>query len=273
MTVELQQAVYATQTNYVLKRMINNFDNSLRNDKTRFIKFLNVDIKNCEPIYFNDMKYSKARHENCRFFFLDEEFKIIGILRGNLWNESVVEEYEHYSYRKKSTFNQDGIIKNRKNLTEAATHILMITKEMENKLASRAIKPKPRFISKAEAKKELLYRLTDYKRDKFKDVDHEEIIVMLKQIMNYFMDELLTYRELEKEEKFCRKFHDPIWFAGGISDLIRGTNDIMKDYVESYNSLNFPSQRYVSRSYVEEKLKEAKVKIIRLNNLVEKEMK
>ena len=169
---ELRNAVFATQPNYILKQVIRDLNHKNayygESNAAKLIKLLQINPATCVPIYFNEMTYKKKEHEKNFFLFLDEEFRLMGILKGNTHKEEF-NEIERYSSGNDFAFSF-SVIKNRKNLTAKATHILMITPEMRS-IKEKKYKP----LGKTNHKRELEYRLKQYKIDKYKNMDDVEV--------------------------------------------------------------------------------------------------
>lgn len=203
MVLDFEQMVAEVTTNKVFKQVIKRFGVSI--DKREFLRYLKVDVKTVEPIYFNEMKYSKNEHGECLFIFLDKEYNIMGILKGNTWEEHKVSIFEHYHKNPKY-----GVIKNRKNLTEKAYHILMITPEMQVNKNIQPSKPKytPDQLEKIKArnyKYNLESRLTKYKEEKYKNTTDEEFRLKLQEMINIVCENLYNEKFIERRKNKLKK--------------------------------------------------------------------
>lgn len=217
---ELHNAVYETQTNWILKKLIYSMryiPKYGQSKASKLIKLLQIDISKCEPIYFNGQAYKKSEHENNYFLFIDNEFKLMGILLGNSWDKDF-EDIEQYEWTKPYSYG-DHIKKNRKNLTEGATHILMFTPEMKVK---RKAKPRPvGYKNQKDYKRELESRLSRYKKEKYDSLTIEDCQNIIREAIAFFTNKLWTLGDRKAQYKYVYQFRNPIWYANDISDCIR----------------------------------------------------
>lgn len=164
--------------------------------KRHLLSALNVDVKTVQPTYFHKHYiYKKREHSNNAFLFIDEEYRIIGMLKGSKWNS---EYFVFEKYDKKSTKNQYGkfvIEKNRNTMTQKAFHILMFShsqmKELNIQIINHTelqksfnLKSKNRF-NKNFAKEEVRVlsfdfknKLANYREKKYECLTHDEVSKM-----------------------------------------------------------------------------------------------
>lgn len=222
MNMELQQAVAAVTTNDIFKKMIKA---NKTIDKRNFLRMLNVDVKTVTPIYFNEQVYKKNEHSNNWFLFLDKEFLIVGILLGNTWKKDY-SEYEYYMPQQSSSSFKYQVVKNRKKLTEASYHILMITPEMQfqEKWTIKESKPLITSAKKAEnkareARESLQRRLLEYKRNKYDNLlTNERAKEMITELILYLSSHMF---QEDKITNFSEKSYEAFgWHNNNIFDTI-----------------------------------------------------
>lgn len=262
---ELTDAVWSVQTNYILKRLAINLRTQNKYDirLSQFVRLLKVDIENCTPIYFNGMTYKKKEHGDNFFLFLDNNFKLMAILQGNERDEKEFSKLEFWDWER--GYGRHEVKKNRKNLTEKATHILMITPEMRT-WGKYKPKPQPRFVSRKDAKDDLNDRLRKYKKKKHEEITIEECKEILTKALLYFTTKM--FEPKEEQRKIAQHFKQPIWFANNVPDLIRGVQDIVNDLNNRLEEIEraggYKSDYHLK--YVSDHLKKVKVDIGALRN-------
>lgn len=268
----LVEAMAATQTNYLLKKAVTGKKEAFGR-QNKIYKYLKIDIENAVPIYFNGMKYKKSLHENNLFFFLDENCKIMGILKGNsrdkITSNTTYNDLEDYDDEGKAYAIGKKVVKNRKNLTEQATHILMLTPEMITSKNRNFIKP--RFIERKDAIRDLEARLDKYKKEKYDNVPHEVVLQNAKDSIKYFADKIMEFETEAEEMKFCKNFKDPIWHASDVRALIRGTSDIVGDYVRNYREVQRYKKKNIDMEFCfgKEGLRKNKVNLIKIHKTIQ----
>lgn len=265
---EFLRAVFSNDTNYILKRAVMNLRKwaNEMNYKTlvrEFVYYLNVDINTCKPIYVDNDEYSKKENWNNIFLFLSENFEIISILEGDIWDNRTL-KFEQYKYEK---LKKDKYAMNTYDLIKEATHVLMITPEMRNK-KKRVNKPLPRFIDEQSAKKDLYRRLYEYRLKKYKNLSYEECTNML----TYSISQLSKYlfAEFKVQEEICNKFIGVFNRHSFVSLLIRELSALSFEiYVERYSFFIEESGRKLDIS-TKKKIDELKLKIGHAYNIVNK---
>jgi hypothetical protein len=178
--MNLQQVIAMSDTNLFFIEVIKrNFNNTIsgRFLKRDFIDKLRVNLGKIKPVYFTFEKYIKKQHENNLFIFINKELKIIGILKGNTWDESAFSKYEK--------IDKYHINKNRKHLSAASEHILMIPNNERNYLRPSHHRNKVRTP-------ELRTRLKFYKEQKLDAIPNDLIISKLNYLIKFLVDSLIN---------------------------------------------------------------------------------
>lgn len=259
---DLREAVFSVQTNYVFKRALRNINKRRmdRSSRKEFIKLFSVDVQNVEPIYFNGQKYSVKLHKNNLFLFLNRDFEIIGILKGSSWYKEW-EKFENYSARK-SWHNKDSkaVIKNRINMEAIATHILMITPDMQIDFKKKHnSKPFPRFISKDEARRKLNKRLYEYKLKKHESFNHNQIMDKTKELITLFTNSLF---DKEKEKQLlAKKLSFRSSFINSVPNLIEDVARLSEKYWDNYQRLQKAKHVY-GNQWAKETVESIKIELI-----------
>ncbi len=130
----LRQAVESTEPTMILSKVVKKMFSrySLNSEKIfLFIDWLGEDMFDLKLSYFHKhMAYDKKKHINNLFIFIDEEYQIIGLLKGSKWDKELMwaEDYKDETQWTGGHF-VGKIKKDRKNMTEKAFHILMIEKD------------------------------------------------------------------------------------------------------------------------------------------------
>ncbi|MFW6242654.1 MAG: hypothetical protein ACOC2W_00685 [bacterium] len=231
-------------TNLLLKKVVSNAD---RYNKNNLINVMKVDVENCHPINFENETYSYKQHGNCLFLYIDEDYQVMGILKGSTHKKefSNAESYDNNP----NWYN--GIIKNRKHLEPKAKYILMFTPSM------RTYKPKHNNRKRNKSHKDKLQeRLLEYKKQKYNNINHQQLILMSKSLLNYFVDNLFTSNETQILEKVKKVDY---WNSDNLTDVIQTFSNIVKDYKRYYDE----SQQEIFSNYYESNLKNQKIKIIK----------
>ena len=131
----LRHAVESTEPTMILSKVVKKMFSRyvFHPDKmSAFFNWLGEDIFNLKLTYFHKhMDYDKKKHINNLFIFIDEEYQIIGLLKGSKWDKELmwVEDYKDETKWTGGHF-VGNIKKDRKTMTERAFHILMIEKEI-----------------------------------------------------------------------------------------------------------------------------------------------
>lgn len=252
--VFLKRAVYAAEPDWLFRKFLCTLRNpayhnntkelirsSTKDKRDKMIKFLKVE-NNVKPIIFNDMKYSKALHENNMFMFLDDDLQVIGFLKGNEWNEKW-RDYEAYSAGNNNyTFE---VIKNRKNMTEKAAYILMFTPEM---MKNKGYSIKTSNRKSNQHAEDLKRRLEKYKKNKHSDITYNQVIDLSKNILIKLANAIGT----DEEHEIVKRFREVYSFSDNISDVIRKVSEVMKDYRYYYENNERQIAHYSKRLSAEE---------------------
>lgn len=266
MALELKQAVAAVTTNDVFKRMLK--ANSTI-DKRNFLRLLNVDVNTVTPIYFNRQKYKKDEHQNNWFLFLDEQFRLIGMLLGSQWNENH-SQYEWYTRGMPTIYDKYKVVKNRINMQKVAYHILMITPEMQfpEKWTIKESKP---FISKEQQlinqrkkeKEDLQWRLTEYKRNKYENLlSNERTMEMAKELVTYLASKMFEENDSQKFTELNKQAFG--WYSNNVFDSLKYAGEYARDLIESIKNheKEMKSEHYdLKWSWEINRIRESKVKI------------
>lgn len=257
---ELKEMVFSVQTNYIFKEMLKNVSKSYRQ---RFVKELRVDVQTIEPIYFNSQRYKSKDHKDSYFLFIDKDFRLIGMLKGSSWDKDW-ENYEAYSM-KRNWHNEysRAVIKNRTNMQDIATHILMVTPEMKAPFKKRVPKKgTPRFIDRRIAYRDLQGRLKKFKLRKHKEISNDQIMEICKKLITYFTQHMF---DPEMEKILIDKKPSSRWFSiNNISELIKDVADLSSKFHERLNEYNGTSS--FSRDWAYRELTELRVEIINYKN-------
>ncbi len=127
----LRQAVESTEPTIILSKAVKKMflRQSLHSDKiAMFLDWLGEDIFNLKLSYFHQyMIYDKKKHINNLFIFIDEKYRIIGLLKGSKWDRELMWAEDYKDETKWTGGHFIGKIKkDRKTMTDKAFHILMI---------------------------------------------------------------------------------------------------------------------------------------------------
>lgn len=257
---ELREAIFSVQTNYIFKRMLMNINSSYRKN---FVKELRVDVQTIEPIYFNGQKYKVKDHKDNYFLFIDKDFKLIGMLIGSTWNKDW-ENYEAYDMKRSWNGKYSSVVvKNRSNMSEIATHILMITPDMRAPFKKRVPKKgNPRFINSRNARKSLQFRLKKYKLSKHKEISNEQVLETSRQLITYFAHHMFNP---EMEEILVNKKPSSRWFSiNSIAELIKDVADLASNFNNRLDQYKKSSK--FSKDWALRELADVKVEIINYKN-------
>ena len=180
-----------------------------------------IDIQNLDiSENFKDQKYIKAEMENDMFLFFRNN-SLLGMLIGNerkkKFNEfdsNYTEEFENY--------NDNRLIRNRKNYTNLSDYIIRI-KKSDMKLP-RKIYHRP------TNENSLNNRLAEYKRNKYNSITHEQIQDMIQKVITKISTNI--FNQLPAEYKRLK------WYSvNSYAELLEAFSKDVADYIASYKTL------------------------------------
>jgi len=130
----LRQAVESSEPTLILSKVVKKLvqrDFVKRENSLLLLNWLGEDIFNLKTSYFHKhMNYDSKKHINNKFIFIDEEYRIIGLLKGSKWDKELMWTEDYKDETKWTGGHFVGKIKkDRKTMTDKAFHILMIEKE------------------------------------------------------------------------------------------------------------------------------------------------
>ncbi|MNM22978.1 hypothetical protein D3C81_333660 [compost metagenome] len=226
---DIRQAVAMATTNDIFKKIVESPGKTI--NKRTFLSMLGVDMKTVTPIYFNEQKYSKNEHSECIFLFADEQFRLYGVFEGNKW----ANKYSDFEYYMAGT-GYSQVIKNFKQVSEAAFHILMITPEMRTlKGKIQEIKRQTSKNKERDKRDKLEDRLYKFRNRKYAEVTHEEVMRRLQYMVTYYTERMFdenTYQTLrEPFYKACG------WSVNSTFQAISKLVELSADYISRYNEL------------------------------------
>ena len=129
----LRQAVESTEPTLILSKVVKKMFSRyvFHSDKmSAFFNWLGDDMFNLTITYFHKyMAYDTKKHINNLFIFIDEEYRIIGLLKGSKWDKELMWAEDYKDETKWTGGHFVGKIKkDRKTMADKAFHILMIEK-------------------------------------------------------------------------------------------------------------------------------------------------
>ncbi|MNV06052.1 hypothetical protein D3C71_964140 [compost metagenome] len=226
---DIRQAVASATTNDIFKKIVHAPGKTI--NKREFLRVLGVDMKTVTPIYFNEQKYIKREHSECIFLFTDKEFKLYGVLEGNKWTDKY-SDFEYYTAG--AGYNQ--VIKNFKQMTESAFHILMITPEMRTLVGKiKHSKHQPVKNTERDKKDELENRLHKFRTRKYTKVSHDEVMKKLQYMVSYLSKNMFNQELFQGLREPFRKVDG--W---GISNMFQAINKLVEtseQYINKYDEL------------------------------------
>ena len=236
--LKLDQTVL--NTNKVLKKVVQGIDKYYKED---FIKMLSVNVEKVEPIDFTGSKYNKNEHSKAIFLFINENYRLIGILKGNEYDKKY---YSNYCIEFKDS-NYRDIPRNRKNLEAHSMIVLMLSESMRN----FRIKGKQKVLTEKQKREraaaDLKKRLFKYKANKNHEVTFEQMQLIIKEIINKINKNLFnTDPEYIKFVQKISNGRDSLDFLRNFAGYVDRFLDAHKNYQRTVSSygLEFADKYY-----------------------------
>jgi len=253
--MEIQQAVASVTTNNIFKKVVENLGNISKRD---FLRFFQVDLKTVEPFYHIG-GYSKM-YDNNTFLFIDKEFKVIGMLKGNKWDNNQ-SGLEFYNPNHNNMYG--GVIKNWKNMKNLAYYILMFTPEMKMSKQIKSLKVfnKDKELieknSKRNKQQDLNNRILSFRIRKYDSISHEELLTMSTQMMEYLVSIMFKPTEFEFYKPELRKIIG--WHVDNQFSALEYLTKSIREYMTYYErwigekkSIHYTLSYDFTKSYVDQ---------------------
>jgi hypothetical protein len=237
----LRQSIEFLEPKSILKKVLSKKSEMKRR---KMLKVLSVDVKQVQPIYIHKhIPYKRKLYQNNMFMFIDNEYKIIGFLKGNDWDEKW-KDAEDYTQQRHGYFGYShSVIKNRKNMTEKSFHILMF--EQKDFVDLNIVRAKNDYyrnmntlkIERDNVVKNLLAtldsRLIEYKVKKYAHISGDKLTSMLGEMMVFVSQQIV-----EPTMNFSKFVSDAKLALSptpqdALQDLIIMLNKLKSLYVES----------------------------------------
>lgn len=189
----MKKMIEASEPREILKKALKR--KTYGKNKRLLLSALNVNPSTCNVVYFlSHTPFKRKEMANDTFLFLDNEYKILGVLKGSTWDKSW-EDCEDYNQEHSNYRYSFSIKKTRKALTERAFHILRFPAKDHLQKPIQVIMhtPKQQEYNRQQEKREELNRLEiskqerlqQYKVKKYEYLTFEEVNQMTSDLMVY----------------------------------------------------------------------------------------
>ena len=193
--------------NNILIQLINK---SSRVNRKRLINLIGVDLEHFEPEIFNGKHYTKKLYGDDLFLFVNEKGRLVGATIGAMYQKSF-EDFCVYDSELK---------KNRKGVEEKSKLVLRIPSE--NRIYRARFNKK--YNEELPKKPSLNKRLSEYKNNKNKNLNDDQIKEMLRELMTTFSNNIFN------NDFDMKKFKPVTRWNSSIEELISSITNLSKDY-------------------------------------------
>lgn len=267
-------------TNQILKKVVSNIH---QYRKQQFVKMLNANIEMVNPIDFTNLKYQTANDLQTLFLFINDQFKVIGILQGATPDIKRFGDYLTNDPNKYKPYTQ-----NWKQLQPISTYVLGLTanmrgfhindnnrKDSKKTIRQHEIEYWTKYHTKSTDKRNstwkgqtLATRLQNYKANKYSNITLGDVLSKIQMISSVLVGNIMATPDVQAViYQRCKKLG---WSCSqnNVSELFRVFADEVKDFIYRKNQYDqyFEAAKKYGDSYLADcqkvELESSKVRII-----------
>lgn len=207
--------------NNILIQLINS---KSRFNKKRLINLIGVDLEHFEPEIFNGKHYTKKLYGDDLFLFINEKGRLVGATIGAIYQKSF-EDFCVYDSELK---------KNRKGVEEKSKLVLRIPSE--NRIYRARFNKK--YNKELPKKPSLNKRLSEYKNNKNKNLNDDQVKEMLCELITTFSNNIFN------NDFNTKKFNSVTSWDSSIEGLISSITNLSKNYKRYLEYLTTEKNEY-----------------------------